>query len=367
MKTLVLTPGQRALRYALFAGRRTQPALTGIADDYRGPAACHIALAHIRQALGGGARRSPAPAVIGVRVPYGGTLFAGPVWLCDAVIRSLETLVPAAPLHLPAVLALLRQCGDAFPGLPVLLAFDTAFFAALPDREAYYALDAELARDHGLRRCGYHGLLHAGACEWAADAARMDGRDPAALRVLSLCLDAQPELAAVRGGQPVYLTSGVTPLEGLPGHTTSGDLDPGLVIRLAEELKCGPERLNALFTCESGLKGLTGRPLTYAELFGAPAERFALARQLVLYRLLQACGMAVAALGGADALVLSGRQLAAGRPIAAWLKRQPLFRPPAGQAPCRVRYFRRTVERLVADLALAWAGLRSAAPRPPMR
>jgi len=39
-------------------------------------------------------------------------------------------------------------------------------------------------------------------------------------RILSICLDAQPEIAAVLGRRPITVTGGATPLEGLPGETT---------------------------------------------------------------------------------------------------------------------------------------------------
>jgi acetate kinase len=349
MQILTLVPSPQALRYAVFSGRPTHPEGEGLIHDYRGAMPCHLALLKIQKAMQAAAharRAAPLPpAAIGIRVPFGGTEFPGPVAVDADVVRRLETLTPAAPLHIPALLELLQQCTAHFPGVPQVLTFDTAFFADLPEREHLYALDADLARVHGLRRFGYCGLHHAAAWQRAARSG--------ATRVISLCLEPQPELAAIQGGRPVYVTSGITPLEGLPGQTTCGDLDPGLVMLLAEELHYGPERLNTLFTRESGLKGLTGSALTFDELFAAPKTEFTLAREVICYRILQACGMAMAAMGGADAVVISGRYALAGRALAAWLKRQAVFQRQT--VPVAFHYLRTPVERIVAGQALLLA------------
>ncbi len=132
-------------------------------------------------------------------MPFGGTEFHGPVVVDADVLRRLETLTSAAPLHIPVLLELLQQCDTQFPDVPQVLVFDTAFFADLPAREYLYALDTDLARAHGLRRFGYCGLLHAAAWQHAARTG--------ATRILSLCLEPQMELAAIHGGRPVYVTS----------------------------------------------------------------------------------------------------------------------------------------------------------------
>ena len=346
MQILTLVPSPQALRYAVFSGRPSHPECAGLIRDYRGAMPCHLALLKIQKAMLAAAHaRRPVtllPAAIGIRVPFGGTEFPEPVVVNADVLRRLETLTPAAPLHIPALLELLQQCGTHFPGVPQVLTFDTAFFADLPEREHLYALDADLARLHGLRRFGYCGLHHAAAWQRAARTG--------VTRVISLCLEQQPELAAIQGGRPVYVTSGITPLEGLPGQTTCGDLDPGLVMLLAEELHYGPERLNTLFTRESGLKGMTGVALTFDELFAAPKTEFVLTREVLCYRILQACGMAFAAMGGADALVISGRYALAGRAIAAFLKRQTVFQRQA--VPVAFHFLRTPIERIVAEQAL---------------
>lgn len=354
MNVLILQPGASALRYALLTSNppdRPEPFTEGVESDFRGPAACRAALTRIHARIGAAACLD----AIGICVPYGGMEFRAPVRVEPGVLERLDTLVSAAPLHIPALQELIRQAATILAGVPVVLMFDTAFFAGLPAREAQYALDVETARARGLRRYGYHGLLHAEACRLARQEHGRSRADAPAPRVISLCLEAQPELAAAIGDRPVYVTSGITPLEGLPGHTTCGDLDPGLVVLLCDELKWGPEQLNNVLTRESGLLGLTGKPITLTDLFAAPEEQYTLTRRLMLYRILQACGMALAAMGGVDALVFSGRHAAAGKKIAGWLRRQPGFKRALEGTPLAVHTLDVTAEQVAAEIALTLA------------
>ena len=52
--------------------------------------------------------------------------------------------------------------------------FDTAFFATLPPAAATYAIPADLARTHRIRRYGFHGTSHRFV---SAAAAELVGRD----------------------------------------------------------------------------------------------------------------------------------------------------------------------------------------------
>jgi acetate kinase len=220
-------------------------------------------------------------------------------------IRHLEALVPAAPLHIPPVLAMIRSCAQKLPDCPVTLFFETAFFVNLPERERVYAIDPDLRRDRGLRRYGYHGLFHEAACRSAGPG----------VRIVSICLESHPEIAAVVDGAPVMVSGGLTPLEGLPGRTSCGEIDSGLLLSLSRREHWGPEQINTLLTQKSGLLGLTGRSVSLAEVMLSGRDEFRLARRLMRYRILQQTGMALAAMNGFDRIIFSGRYSAAGREL----------------------------------------------------
>ncbi len=252
--------------------------------------------------------------IIAMRGLYGGNRFSQPVLASESVLADLMTLAPQAPLHVPHMVRLAKAARSAFPQTPVALVFETAFFVPLPERERRYGVDPELAGSQPLRRFGFHGIFHEAACR---DAARsLEVPEP---RILSICLEPRPELAACHGRQPVMVTGGSTPMEGLPGETSCGDLDPSVVLKLADDSRWGPEGTSHLLTRESGLSGLAGRSVTLAEVLQSTHGDLQLARDVFLYCVLRACGAGIAALGGLDAIVYSGRYASSAAPLHNWL------------------------------------------------
>lgn len=263
----------------------------------------------------------PGPAAIALRALFGGERFARPVFVCDAVLAQLEPLLHRAPLHVPQVIELVHSTREAFPDAPMALVFETSFFARLPEREWRYGLDPETVESQSLRRVGFQGIYHEGAC---IDAARRLGMPQP--RILSICLEPRPELAACLGRWPVVVTGGTTPAEGLPGETCCGDLDPSVVLRIAQDLGGGPEEASHVLTRHSGLQGLTGRPLSLADvLTDRDRDRDTqrqLAREVFLHAVLRACGAGIAAMGDVDAIVYSGRYATSGTVLHTWLNQR---------------------------------------------
>ena len=376
MNILVLRPGHQKLTFSYFSNGWDQPLCAGQMEDYRTGEGSQQALHEITEALRQNRATHPAgtplrtehptpagsvssgessgqpvlPDVIALRGIFGGTEFKEPTLVSPKVLRKLEKLVENAPLHIPALLALIQACQAAFVNTPIVLIFETAFFADLPEREHLYAVDPRLSKTRGVRRFGYHGILHAAACNHVARKRREMGHDSAA-RVLSICLEARPEVAAVLGQKPLLVTSGGTPLEGLPGQTTCGELDPGIVLMLAQKKGWGPEQLNAVLTQQSGWLGLVGRITTLAEIFGSHRPECELAKEIIQYRLLQVCGAGMAALGGVDAIVFSGRCSGVGAGLGVWLKKKLDFQQQGSLNPILIEICPETVDRVLAETA----------------
>jgi acetate kinase len=353
MNILVLRPGQQRLAFNYFSNGWDKPICAGHMEDYRTGEGSQDALTEMTEQIARAADArnvSRHPDVIALRGIFGGAAFREPALVSPRVMRKLEKLVPNAPLHIPALLALIRSCEAACKNTPIVLVFETAFFVDLPERERLYAIDPKLAGASGARRFGYHGILHAAACQHAARRRRELGLTTPA-RILSICLEARPEVAAVLGHNPVLVTSGATPLEGLPGQTTSGELDPSIVLMLAQKKGWGPEQINAVLTRQSGWLGLVGRNTTLAEIFGSGRPECELARQVIQYRLLQVCGAGMAALGGVDALVFSGRCAAVGVSLGLWLKNKLDFLAQGSRNPMTVEIFQESIDRVLAETA----------------
>ena len=241
---------------------------------------------------------------VGHRVVHGGPEFTSPVLVDDAVVRRIEDLVHLAPLHNPPAVEGIRRAREAFPDVPQVAVFDTAFFAGLPASAATYALDRTTADRLGIRRYGMHGTSHA----YVADAAAAFlGRSVEELDQVVLHLGNGASAAAIRGGRPVDTSMGFTPLEGLVMGTRAGDLDPGLLLHLLRRGDLDVDGLEDLLHHRSGLEGLAGisdfRDLLAA--VDAGDETAASAYAVYCHRLRKYVGAYLAVLGGADVLTFT--------------------------------------------------------------
>jgi len=244
------------------------------------------------------------PAAVGHRVVHGGQGLVGPTRIDDRVLTMIESVSSLDPLHNPACIAGIRAALRAFPGVPHIAVFDTAFFADLPKAAATYAIDQEVAAQHGIRRFGFHGISH----EYVSrEAARVIGRQVSELRQIVLHLGNGASISAIDKGRPIDTSMGLTPLEGLVMGTRSGDLDPGVLLHLARTANYTPAELETLLTRRSGLLGLTGRADTRdvvaAAARGDDAARLAL--DVVGHRLRKYIGGYLAVLGGLEVLTFT--------------------------------------------------------------
>jgi acetate kinase len=135
-----------------------------------------------------------------------------------------------------------------------------------------------------------------------------------------MCLESRPEVAAIKADCPVMVTSGATPLEGLPGDHISGEIDPAIVSLLEAEHDYGPEQINAMLTQHSGIRGLTGEKYGLRDVFLRSGEEEMKAREIFLHRLLLATGAGLAAMGGLDAVVFSGANAGLAVHLRPWLE-----------------------------------------------
>jgi len=237
-----------------------------------------------------------------IRAMFGGLTFPGPVVVDETNQARLRELAAQAPLAVANTNGLIEEARAAFPRLPVALAFETSFFVGLPSRETTYALPS--GDGTSARRWGYHGLFH----DTATDAlARTLGRARNPARMLSICLEPRPEMAAVLGRTPLVVTGGSTEGVGLPGESNSGEIDPAIPLALAADPAIGPEGANLLLTRASGFRGMLGYRITLAEVLREKRARVARVREHLLYHMTLAAGAALAALEGLDGVVFSGR------------------------------------------------------------
>ena len=244
-------------------------------------------------------------AAIGHRVVHGGEQFSRATRVDDAVAAVIRDLIPLAPLHNPAALDGIEVARELFPDLPQVAVFDNAFHQTMPPEAYRYAIPEYLYREHRVRRYGFHGTSHYYV---AKRAAALLGRPLPACNLITLHLGNGASATAIRAGQSVDTSMGLTPLEGLVMGTRCGDIDPAIHFYLCRNAAMDTDALDALFNRQSGLLGLCGVN-DMREIHRLAAEgdaRAALAVGIFCHRLRKYLGAYYAELGRVDAVVFTG-------------------------------------------------------------
>ena len=311
---LVLNSGSSSLKFQLLNLEQNAVPFRGLIErigtkdaplNFNGEHSQIRALNH-REAFEAIAQKLPLERItaVGHRVVHGGEHFKNSVPINPQLLETLETLSPLAPLHNPANLEGIRAALELLPNLPMVAVFDTAFHATLPPKSYLYALPHALYTEHQIRRYGFHGTSHQYVSEQAAKHLE---RPIEQLKLITLHLGNGASACAVQNGASLDTSMGFTPLEGLVMGTRSGDLDPSVVLKLAQLY--GLEQTSELLNKKSGLLGLSGVSNDLRDVHSSAdagvewAER---ALEVMAYRITKQIGAYAAAMGGLDAIIFTG-------------------------------------------------------------
>jgi acetate kinase len=301
-RILVLNCGSSSVKYRLYEDDAvvSKGKVERIGEAYGGPSDHEAALREITERLD-----LDGLAGVGHRVVHGGMRFSEPTLIDDDVVAEIERLVPLAPLHNQPNLIGIAVARRLLPDVPQVAVFDTAFHRTLPDAAAVYAIDVQLAQQHGIRRYGFHGTSHAFVSRRTA---QLLGRPYEEINTITLHLGNGASACAVRGGRSVATSMGLTPLEGLVMGTRSGDLDPAVLIYLHRQAGMSANDLDLLLNRRSGLLGLCGandmREVLRRRDTGDPAAT--LAFDIYCQRIRHYVGAYYAQLGRLDAITFTG-------------------------------------------------------------
>ncbi|MDP3340762.1 acetate/propionate family kinase [Frigidibacter sp.] len=316
---LTLNAGSSSLKVALFPANGDAPLATGLADKVGPDGVLKLkdAAGATIEAAGDLTTHAGAMAAviasfraewpdldllaIGHRVVHGGADRAAPVTVDDAVLNDLERLAPFAPLHQPHNLAGIRAAIAAFPGVPQVACFDTAFHRSHPFVNDTFALPRALY-DEGVRRYGFHGLSY----DYIAGELASSAPHLAEGRVVVAHLGNGASMCGIQNGRSVASTMGFSALDGLPMGTRSGQVDPGVLLYLMDQKGMTAAQISDLLYKQSGLLGLSGLSNDMRTLEAANTPHAAEAIDYFVFRCQREVGALAAALGGIDALIFCG-------------------------------------------------------------
>jgi acetate kinase len=316
---LTLNAGSSSLKVALFPEGADTPLATGLADSI-GPAG----VLNLKEADGtaipatgdltghAGAMAAVIAAfrarwpdlallAVGHRVVHGGADRSAPEVVTEALLSELAALSPFAPLHQPHNLSGIRAAMAAFPGVPQVACFDTAFHRSHPFVNDTFALPRALYAE-GVRRYGFHGLSY----DYIAGELARTAPHLAAGRVVVAHLGNGASMCAITNGRSIASTMGFSALDGLPMGTRCGQLDPGVLLYLMDQKGMTAAQISDLLYRQSGLLGLSGLSNDMRTLEAAATPEADEAIAYFVFRCQREIGAMAAALGGIDALIFCG-------------------------------------------------------------
>ncbi len=245
---------------------------------------------------------------VGHRVVHGGEKFNHSVLLDDGIVREIEDCIELAPLHNPANLKGIYAVNDIFGNtVPQVAVFDTAFHHTLPEHAYLYAIPYQMYRRYKIRRYGFHGTSH----RYVSYRYRtLTGMPRENVNVISLHLGNGCSICAIRNGNSVDTSMGLTPLEGLVMGTRSGDVDPAVIDYITHKEGCSLADVESILNKQSGLLGISGLTNDMREIIAEADEhddrRAKLAIEIFCYRIRKYIGSYIPVVGSPQAILFTG-------------------------------------------------------------
>jgi acetate kinase len=242
---------------------------------------------------------------VGHRVVNGGENYKESVLIDNDVKKDIEACIELAPLHNPANLKGILSVEKLIPGVPQVAVFDTSFHQTMPDYAYMYALPYEYYEKYKIRKYGYHGTSHKFV---AFKAARILDKDITKLKIITCHLGNGASVTAVLNGKSVDTSMGFTPVDGLIMGTRTGEVDPGVLVYIADKEHLNVTGVNNMINKKSGVFGISQISSDMRDLETAAEagnKKAILALKMYAYKVKKFIGSYMAAMNGADLLVFT--------------------------------------------------------------
>ncbi len=242
---------------------------------------------------------------IGHRVVHGGEQFKDAVLITDEVIQEIKENAMLAPLHNPAAILGIEACQKVVPNKPMVAVFDTAFHQTISKEKYIYPIPYEYYEKYHLRKYGFHGTSH----QYVANrVAEILGKDIKELKIVNCHLGQGASICAIKNGESVETSMGLTPLGGIPMGTRSGDLDPSVVTYLMKKEELDADDVEEVLNRESGVYGISMVSVDFRDIEAealAGGKHAKLALDAYHYSIAGYIAKCAVAMGGIDVLTFT--------------------------------------------------------------
>ena len=242
---------------------------------------------------------------VGHRVVHGGEKFAASTLLTPEVLQTIEECNDLAPLHNPANLIGIAACKELMPNVPMVGVFDTAFHQTMPKKAYLYGLPYEYYEKYKVRRYGFHGTSHSFVSKRTAEFLGMELKNS---KIIVAHLGNGASVSAVRNGECVDTSMGLTPREGLVMGTRCGDIDPAIMEFIAKKENLDIDGVMDVLNKKSGVQGISCLSSDFRDLEAAYEEGNEMAinaLEVFSYRVAKYIGAYAAAMNGVDAIAFT--------------------------------------------------------------
>lgn len=266
----------------------------------------HLVMAALEHEVHGVIKSIGEISAVGHRVVQGGEKYKESVLITKEVIKDIEACVDLAPLHNPANLKGIISVDQLLPGIPQIAVFDTSFHQTMPPHAFMYAIPREYYEKYGVRKYGYHGTSHKYVSKRTS---QILGKDTRNMKVVSCHLGNGASVTAIEHGKSMDTSMGFTPVDGLIMGTRTGDIDPGVLLFLADKEHLSLKGISNMINKRSGMVGISEissdmRDLELAYYEGN--ERANLALTMYAYRVKKFIGAYAAIMNGLDCVIFTG-------------------------------------------------------------
>ena len=242
---------------------------------------------------------------IGHRVVHGGEKFKDAVLITDEVIQGIKENENLAPLHNPAAILGIEACKKIIPDKPMVAVFDTAFHQSIPKERYIYPIPYEYYEKYHIRKYGFHGTSHKYVANRASE---IIGEDIKNLKIVTCHLGQGASICAIKNGESVETSMGLTPLGGIPMGTRSGDLDPSVTTFLMKKENLNADEMENILNKESGVYGMSMVSVDFRDIEAealAGGKHAKLALDAYHYAIAGYIAKCAVAMGGMDVLVFT--------------------------------------------------------------
>ena len=200
---------------------------------------------------------------IGHRVVHGGEKFKDAVLITNEVIEEIRKNAVLAPLHNPAEILGIEACKKVVINKPMVAVFDTAFHQTIAKEKYIYPIPYEYYEKYGIRKYGFHGTSHQYVANRVAEILNEDINN---LKIINCHLGQGASICAIKNGQSVETSMGLTPLGGIIMGTRSGDLDPSIITYLMKKEKLSASEIEEILNKESGVYGISNVSIDFRDI-----------------------------------------------------------------------------------------------------